>query len=359
MDVHGQKQESSEAQPDTIDLLLDVRHLNLFITAPNGREVQILDDVNLTIARGSTIGIIGESGCGKSMTALSILRLLPEAARLEGQVLLDGIDLVSLPARKMKEVRGSRISMVFQEPMTALDPVFTIGNQIAAALRSHSRISKKAARADVLEMLDAVGIPDPKRRFSEYPHQLSGGMRQRCVIAMALVCRSELLIADEPTTAVDITIQAQLLDLLERLNREYGMAVLMITHDLGVAAEFCDQITVMYAGKVIESAATDELLEHPAHPYTSGLMKAIPKVELRGSKLYTIPGRVPLPGEAPQGCSFHPRCAHTAELCLEQAPRLDEVQGGQADHLVRCVRAPTLSLPGVTSPWDHEEVERA
>lgn len=339
--------------------LLDVRHLNLFITTPSGREIQILDDVNLRIERGSTVGIIGESGCGKSMTALSILRLLPEAARLEGEVRLNGVDLVRLPAKRMKEVRGRRISMVFQEPMTALDPVFTIGHQIGAALRAHRHISGKDVRAEVIAMLEAVGIPDPKRRFSEYPHQLSGGMRQRCVIAMALVCRSELLIADEPTTAVDITIQAQLLDLLERLNREYGMAVLLITHDLGVAAEFCDQVTVMYAGQVIERTQTDELLDRPAHPYTSGLMRAIPKVELRGSRLYTIPGRVPLPGELPQGCRFHPRCEYAAEPCVESIPPLSDVEQSRTDHLVRCVRAPVLRLPGVTGSRDPEEVERA
>ncbi|MAT06516.1 MAG: dipeptide ABC transporter ATP-binding protein DppD [Acidimicrobiaceae bacterium] len=326
--------------------LLDVRELSVFLPAPDGREVQILDEVTFSVDRGTTLGLIGESGSGKSMTALAILRLLPAGARVEGQVLLDGVDLLSQPLTAMKSVRGRRISIVFQEPMTALDPVFTIGYQISQTLRAHREFSRRAAREAGIEMLTAVGIPDPSRRYDEYPHQLSGGMRQRAMIAMALICQPELLIADEPTTAVDITIQAQLLALLRDLNLTRETAILFVSHDIGVIAEMCRDVVVMYAGQVVESCSTDDLLERPRHPYSSGLMWAVPRIGSHADELFAIPGRVPLPGSLPDGCSFHPRCGHVQPSCIEHPQSLDPVVG-QLHHRVRCHRSSQLDLPGV------------
>jgi peptide/nickel transport system ATP-binding protein len=333
--------------PDTVPPLLEVRDLSLYMRRPDGSEIQVLDRVNLAIGPREALGIIGESGSGKSMTALSILRLLPRNARVEGQVLLEGTDLLGVSQRRLRDVRGRRIAMVFQEPMTALDPAFTIGQQISQVLRAHRDVSRRGARAQVIEVLEAVGIPDPGRRFGEYPHQLSGGTQQRAVIAMALVCQSKLLIADEPTTAVDITIEAQLLQLLRRLNRELGLAVMLITHDIGVVAEFCDRVAVMYAGQVVEQAPTDELLEFPSHPYTSGLMQAIPRIASRGARLYAIRGRVPVPGAIPAGCRFHPRCDFARDSCRASAQSLRP--GGGAARLVRCERAGELRLAGTVA----------
>jgi peptide/nickel transport system ATP-binding protein len=326
--------------------LLEVRNLSLYIRRPDGSEVQILDDINLSIDRHQALGIIGESGSGKSMTALSILRLLPRNARLEGEVLFEGVDLLGVSGKRLRDIRGQQIAMIFQEPMTALDPTFTIGQQISEVLRAHSELSRRSARARVIEVLDSVGIPDPVRRYGEYPHQLSGGMQQRAMIAMALVCQSKLLIADEPTTAVDITIEAQLLQLLGRLNKEFGLAVMLITHDIGVVAEFCDRIAVMYAGQIVEEATTDDLLVSPAHPYASGLMRSIPRTGSRGKSLYAIPGRVPAPGAAPAGCRFHPRCNYARDSCGTDVQILRR-HGLPADaRHVRCERADELRLPG-------------
>jgi peptide/nickel transport system ATP-binding protein len=326
--------------------LLEVKNLSLYMRRPDGSEVQVLDHVNLSIDRHQALGIIGESGSGKSMTALSILRLLPRNARVEGQVLLEGVDLLRMGQKRLRTIRGRQIAMIFQEPMTALDPTFTIGHQISQVLRAHSQLPRRSARTRVLEVLDSVGIPDPARRYGEYPHQLSGGMQQRAMIAMALVCQSKLLIADEPTTAVDITIEAQLLQLLSRLNRDFGLAVMLITHDIGVVAEFCDRIAVMYSGQIVEEAPTDELLVSPAHPYASGLMRSIPRIGSRGEQLYAIPGRVPDLGAAPAGCRFHPRCDFARESCGTDLQVLRR-HGVPADaHWVRCERADELRLPG-------------
>jgi len=318
----------------------------MYVRRPDGSEVQLLDSVNIQVGRGETVGIIGESGSGKTMTALSVLRLLPENVRLEGEIRFDGVDLLELSTKKMRALRGSGVSMVFQDPMTALDPVFTIGQQISEVLRAHRPVSRRAARDEAIAMLEAVGVPDPVRRYGEYPHQLSGGMQQRAVIAMALVCQSSLLIADEPTTAVDITIQAQLLDLLRRLNREFGMAVLLITHDIGVVAEFCSRVAVMYAGQIVETCSTDNLLIRPRHPYAFGLMKAIPNTGSRGMRLHSIPGRVPRVGETVDGCRFHPRCEHVAPGCRQNLQVLRPVD---AEHIVRCERAGELTLVGASA----------
>jgi peptide/nickel transport system ATP-binding protein len=324
--------------------ILEVRELSLFLPGRDGGETRILDHVSFTLDRGAAIGVIGESGSGKSMTALSILRLLPENARLEGQILFDGMDLANVSSAELRQIRGNRISMIFQDPMTALDPVFTIGHQIVQVLRTHRECTRRVARDETIAMLEAVGLPDPKRRFAEYPYQLSGGMQQRAMIAMALVCRSELLIADEPTTAVDITIQAQLLELLRRINREFGLAVMLITHDIGVIAEFCRDVVVMYSGQVVEDSNVDELLDRPYHPYTSGLLRAIPSVEAKRGRLYAIPGRVPATGETMTGCRFLPRCEYAEDECGSVAQKL-EIVGETGTRKVRCRRASTVVLP--------------
>lgn len=324
--------------------ILEVRDLSLFLPAPDGSELQILDRVSFSLEPGAAIGIIGESGSGKSMTALSILRLLPDDARIEGEILFEGRDLAQLPVAELRRIRGDRISMIFQNPMTALDAVFTIGYQIVRVLRTHRDLTRRAARDEAIAMLDAVGMPDPKRRFGEYPFQLSGGMQQRAMIAMALVCRSKLLIADEPTTAVDITIQAQLLELLRRINRDFGLAVVLITHDIGVVAEFCQRVVVMYSGQVVENADVDDLLDRPLHPYASGLLRAVPTVGAKRGRLYNIPGRVPSTNEKLAGCRFHARCEHSRTEC-GQHPQV-QVELGERGHSVRCERAAVLTLPG-------------
>ncbi|MGY6499902.1 MAG: ABC transporter ATP-binding protein [Acidimicrobiales bacterium] len=330
--------------------VLDIRNLNVFLPRPDGTHVQILHDVNLTVEAGSIKGVIGESGSGKSMTALAVLRLLPANAWSEGEILVNGVDLLDLPDSAMKEMRGRHVSMIFQEPMTALDPVFTIGFQLSQTLRAHEKVSRQQARDESIEMLTTVGIPDPIRRFDEYPHQLSGGMRQRVMIAMALICKPKLLIADEPTTAVDITIQAQLLELLVELNSVRDTAIMLISHDIAVISEVCRDVAVMYAGEVVESCRTDDLLERPAHPYASGLMWAVPRIESRGSELQAIRGRVPLPHELPEGCRFHPRCDHALESCAAHRQVMVEADNGHVGHLARCERVNEIELIGVDGP---------
>lgn len=341
--------ETTEGTP-----LLKVTDLSVFLPKPDGGEVQVVDQVSFTVDHRQMVGMIGESGSGKSMTALGLLGLLPPGARTEGRVRLDGRDITALGRRERSRLRGAEIAMIFQEPMTALDPVFTIGKQISEVLRTHKRRSKRAARREVIEILDAVGIPAPARRFNEYPHQLSGGMRQRAMIAMALVCEARLLVADEPTTAVDTTIQAQILDLLRRLSIERGMSLLFITHDIGVVAELCSKLVVMYAGQVVENGTTEQVLLAPAHPYTSGLIWAIPRIELRNERLQGIPGRLPAPDRLPTGCRFSTRCAFVEPVCRETQPVLRPAIDRQ---MVRCHRFGEIDLAGVLSPAPHDPAE--
>ncbi|MFV0309784.1 MAG: ABC transporter ATP-binding protein [Desertimonas sp.] len=322
--------------------MLSVEDLAVYFDTPTG-EVQAVHDVAFTIGEGETVGMVGESGSGKSVTALAIMRLLQSPpARITGSVVMDGRDLLALSESEMRGIRGREIGMIFQEPMTALDPLFTVGSQISETLRAHQNISRRAARRRSIEALDQVGIPSPARRVDEYPHQLSGGMRQRVMIAMALVCRPRLLIADEPTTAVDVTIQAQILELLRELNEEHGTAILMITHDLGVVAESCRRVITMYAGEEVETGTTDEVLEFPRHPYTAALLQAIPRVETRGMALQAIPGRVPALHEMPTGCRYRARCEHALERCVDPQQLLECAP----DHAARCWRANALELPG-------------
>ena len=298
-----------------------------------------VDGVSFQVRPGETLGIVGESGCGKSVTALSILRLLP--ARLGrtvgGSVRFDGRELLSLEEGEMREIRGNRIAMIFQEPMTSLNPVLTIGDQIAEAVVIHQRKSRAEAMARAVEMLRLVRIPDPERRVQDYPHQFSGGMRQRAMIAMALSCNPRLLIADEPTTALDVTIQAQILKLMVELKSEIGAAIMLITHDLGVVAETCQRVIVMYAGRVVEEADIYELFDRPLHPYTRGLMASIPRLKKEGARrLSEIPGIVPNLREPIAGCAFAPRCTLATDRCRTQAPTL---QAKGADHRVACFEA--------------------
>ena len=316
--------------------MLSVEHLAVSFATEQGR-LRAVEDVGLQLHRGRTLGLVGESGCGKSVTALALMRLLPRpAARIEaGTVWLEGTDILRLPAEAMCRVRGNRIAMIFQEPMTALNPVQTIGTQVAETFRLHRPEMDRAAVARaVVEMLDRVRIPDPRRRVVEYPHQISGGMRQRVMIAMALAARPDILIADEPTTALDVTIQAQILSLMQELQQETGMAMLFITHDLGVIAQICDRVAVMYAGKVVEDAPVTRLFASPKHPYTQGLLRAIARLDSpRKQPLATVPGMVPTLEEMPAGCRFANRCPHAMTLCRDAAPALQILA---PDHAAAC-----------------------
>ncbi len=321
--------------------LLEISGLNTVFPTDDGT-VRAVNDVSFSIARGQTLGVVGESGCGKSVTGLSILQLVPPPGRIEqGQILYhrEGeekpIDIAKLPPRSelMRSIRGNEIAMIFQEPMTSLNPVYTIGNQIMESITLHQGVDKKEARKRAIEMLARVGIPGPQQRVDGYPHQLSGGMRQRAMIAMALCCHPTLLIADDPTTALDVTIQAQVLDLMRGLQEEMGMAIMMITHDLGVIADMADEVVVMYAGRVVEKGSLDAIFYEPLHPYTRGLLASIPLLGKRtGGSLRSIPGTVPHPLVLPQGCSFRPRCPERLPACMEM-PELKEVQEG---HATRC-----------------------
>ncbi|HWT79559.1 MAG TPA: ABC transporter ATP-binding protein [Candidatus Acidoferrum sp.] len=299
--------------------------------------VRAVDGVSLMVRKGETLGIVGESGCGKSVTALSVLRLIPTPPGkiVGGNIFLDGRDLLKLPEDEMRKVRGASISMIFQEPMTSLNPVFTVGDQIAEGIRLHQRLSKRESWNKAIEMLRLVRVADPDRRVKEYPHQMSGGMRQRVMIAMALSCNPQLLIADEPTTALDVTIQAQILELLGQLKSELGMAVMLITHDLGVVADTAARVAVMYAGRVVEEAPVLELFANPKHPYTQGLLNSIPRIEKseRRPRLQAIPGMVPDMLELPKGCKFQARCSKVFEPCYGEEPQLKEVG---PNHRVRC-----------------------
>jgi oligopeptide/dipeptide ABC transporter ATP-binding protein len=314
--------------------LLELDNLRTYFYTDNG-VARAVDGVSFQVGAGETVGVVGESGCGKSVTALSILRLVRAPGRIEpgSAIRFEGRDLVTLAERDMQQVRGNRIAMVFQEPMTALNPVFTVGDQIAEVARIHAGMSKRNAWQKAIEMLRLVGIPAPEQRAGEYPHQLSGGMRQRVVIAMALVMNPALVIADEPTTALDVTIQAQILELMADLTRRLGTAILLITHDLGVVAENCSRVIVMYAGEVVEEASTQALFGHAHHPYTEGLLGAMPRVGGESERLATIPGTVPPPTAWPEGCRFRDRCPYAWERCEREHPPLYQVG---AAHTSRC-----------------------
>mgnify|MGYP002628757239 FL=1 len=316
---------------------LSINNLVTEFDTDEGR-VRAIDDVSFTAKAGQTLGIVGESGCGKSVTALSIMRLLPQPMGqiVSGSVELDGTDLTQLPIPQMEKIRGARIGMVFQEPMTALNPVHTVGRQLTEALLIHKDITPDAAIREAVGLLDRVGIPSPDVRMTEYPHQLSGGMRQRVVIAMALACKPDFLIADEPTTALDVTIQAQILELIKELQADMGMSVILITHDLGVIAETCDEVVVMYAGKVAERGSVFDIFDRAAHPYTRGLLKSIPTLNTEPkSILSTIDGMVPGLLDLPEGCRFENRCTFSHEQCISKAPDLQAVKD---QHQVSCLR---------------------
>jgi peptide/nickel transport system ATP-binding protein/oligopeptide transport system ATP-binding protein len=317
--------------------LLSVRNLRTVFGTMQG-DVTAVDDVSFDVAPGEVLGIVGESGSGKSVTALSIMGLLPQPpGRVAGgEILFEGRDLLKLPKSEMRRMRGSAIGMIFQEPMTSLNPVFTIGDQITETIRVHERIGAAAARVRGIEMLEKVGIPSPQRRIDDFPHQLSGGMRQRVMIAMALSCSPKLLLADEPTTALDVTIQAQILDLLRDLQREMGMAIVIITHNMGVIAEFADRVAVMYAGRIAEEGPVGRIFDAPTHPYTAGLLSSTPDLIGEVPRLRTIPGTLPSLYELPPGCRFAPRCGRRVEACEAGRPATQEIAPG---HFAACIRA--------------------
>jgi len=314
--------------------LLEVKDLKTYFFTHEGT-VKAVDGINLKVNKGETLGLVGESGCGKSVTALSIMRLIPSPPGkiVGGNIHFEGKNLLELGEKEMRKIRGKKISMIFQEPMTSLDPMFTIGDEIAEVIKLHQGLNKYEARKKAIESLRIVGMPDPEKRINEYPHELSGGMRQRAMIAMALSCNPALLIADEPTTALDVTIQAQILRLIDKLRKKFGTSVLLITHDLGVIAETCDNVAVMYAGHIVEHTDVDTLFRNPLHPYTKGLMKSIPRLDITAERLEIIRGLVPNLLDMPTGCPFHPRCDFRSEICTKELPKLIEVE---KNHLVRC-----------------------
>lgn len=328
------------------EILLEVSGLKTYFQDRKG-QVPAVDGVDFILRKGETLGIVGESGCGKSVTSMSILHLLPPKGRIvDGTIRFKGRDITHLPPAEMAKLRGKEIAMIFQEPMTSLNPVYTVGYQIGEMILRHEKISKKEARARAIEMLRLVNIPAPEKRIDEYPHELSGGMRQRVMIAMALSCNPELLIADEPTTALDVTIQAQILDLMRTLKQTLNTSIMMITHDLGVVAEMSDYVLVMYAGMVMEYSDVRSLFADPLHPYTQGLLKALPRMGESQEKLYVIDGVVPSLYELPTGCRFWPRCAYATERCKHEIPALYEVEGRK----IRCFRYEN----GVKEAGSHE-----
>ncbi|MCZ8514264.1 ABC transporter ATP-binding protein [Paenibacillus filicis] len=314
--------------------LLEINDLKTHFIMDRG-EIPAVDGVDLYIKEGEVLGIVGESGCGKSVTSLSIMRLIPEPPGkiVGGTIRFFGEDLVKAKEKRMKALRGNEISMIFQEPMTSLNPLLTIGKQVAETIKIHLRVSRKRARELAIDMLKKVGIPRAEAIMDEYPHQLSGGMRQRVMIAMALSCEPKLLIADEPTTALDVTIQAQILDLMKKLNKDTGTAIMLITHDLGVVAEMCNRVVVMYAGKVVEEGNVFQIFKNPRHPYTKGLIQSIPRMDTENETLYSIPGNVPMPGAIKEGCRFAPRCDWATDRCRIELPELVEMESG---HSSRC-----------------------
>ncbi|RMC37589.1 ABC transporter ATP-binding protein [Paracoccus alkanivorans] len=326
--------------------VLEVTDLSIGFGGRRGHPaLEIVRDLNFSIARGERVGLVGESGCGKSVTGLALMRLLPFNARLGGRVMLDGVDMTGASAASVRKMRGKKIAMIFQEPMSALDPVFTVGEQIGEALRLHETLTRSEERDRVVAGLREVGIPAPEKRYGEYPHQLSGGMRQRVMIAMALINKPDLIIADEPTTALDVTIQAQIMDLLTRLSEDKGTALLFITHDLGVVAETCQRMLTMYAGEIVEDAPVDDALGAPRHPYTSGLLRSLPHFNGERGDFAFIPGRVPAPNAMPRGCRFAPRCTYAGKECT--APQaLHHVSDARR---VRCIRSAELRLDGAVA----------
>jgi oligopeptide/dipeptide ABC transporter ATP-binding protein len=318
--------------------LLEIKNLKTYFALDEGKWVKAVDGVDLSVESGKTLCIVGESGCGKSITSLSIMNLIPKPPGkiVAGEILFEGMDLAKLSEDEMSEIRGNKISMIFQEPMTSLNPVLTIGDQISEVLVLHRNMQKKQALQETVQMLQKVGIPRADKIASEYPHRLSGGMRQRAMIAMAMVCNPKLLIADEPTTALDVTIQAQVLDLMRKMKSEFGTAVIFITHDLGVVSEMADDVAVMYAGQVVEAAPVGEIFDDTKHPYTKALLAAIPFVDQEKEVLYSIPGTVPDAANYPPGCRFADRCEMSDAECIRHAPVLREIAAG---HYVRCLKA--------------------
>ncbi|TWH45002.1 peptide/nickel transport system ATP-binding protein [Sporomusa sp. KB1] len=317
------------------DTMLTVTGLKTYFFTNKG-VIPAVDDVSFTVKKGRIVGIVGESGCGKSMTALSLMGLVPAPGKIvAGSIILDRKNLVNLTEKEMCQVRGNEMSMIFQEPMTSLNPVYTVGRQVMEAAILHQQLGKAEAKEKALAMFKLVGIPEPQKRLDAYPHQLSGGLRQRVMIAMALSCRPKLLLADEPTTALDVTVQAQILQLMKKLQTELDSAIVLITHDMGVVAEVCDDVTIMYAGKIVEQANVFELFDNCLHPYTAGLLKALPTFRKSGERLYNIPGMLPNLLQLPKGCRFFPRCESASAICAEQEPDLVDVGQG---HLVRCVK---------------------
>ncbi|MCA1320395.1 ABC transporter ATP-binding protein [Bacillus tianshenii] len=322
--------------------LLEVKDLQTHFKTENG-VIPSVDGVSFSIKKGETIAVVGESGCGKSVTSLSIMGLIGATGSIEaGSILFEGKDLTKLSKKEMRKLRGNEIAMIFQEPLTSLNPLFTVGNQISESIRLHQGASKQEAKVKSIDMLRRVGIPRPEKVYSSHPHLLSGGMRQRVMIAMALSCNPKLLIADEPTTALDVTIQAQILELMKCLTRDFDTSIMLITHDLGVVAEMVDTVIVMYAGQVVEHTDVFTLFSSPKHPYTKGLLDSTPKIHERNEELLTIEGTVPTPAAMPKGCRFQPRCPYAMEKCVHEAPQLEETSAG---HKVRC--------------WLHEEGEVA
>jgi len=319
--------------------LLEIRDLKTYFRTEQGL-ARAVDGVSISVSRGKTVAVVGESGCGKTVTALSVLKLVPTPPGefAGGQILFEGRNLLPLSQREMQSIRGGEIAMIFQEPATSLNPVFTIGAQIAEAIRLHRKLPEREIRGEMLRVLTEVRMSEPERRLDQYPHELSGGMKQRAMIAMALVCEPKLLIADEPTTALDVTIQARILELLRKSQSQHGMALLLITHDLGVVAEMADEVVVMYAGRVIERAPVDELFSRPAHPYTRGLFESLPRIDRHDDELRAIEGNVPSPTNFPSGCRFRDRCPLAFEKCTDE-PSLNEVAPG---HHAACWVAESL-----------------
>lgn len=330
--LQKQGSRTEKAVEDTMtEKLLEIADMSISFRSDDGW-VRAVQGVNLAIAPKETIGLVGESGCGKSITSLAVMGLLPKSAQVGGRITFDNRDLAKTDDRTLRKIRGNEISMIFQEPMTSLNPILKIKDQISEPLRMHTKLTARQMQTRVVELLGKVGIPNPARVADEYPHQLSGGMRQRVMIAMAMACEPRLLIADEPTTALDVTVQAQILDLLRSLQEEMGMSLLLITHDLGVVAEMCSRVTVMYAGKIVEECEVNDLYYNPQHPYTRGLLSSLPNMEKR-ERLRPIPGQVPPLWAMPQGCRFAPRCSHAMDICHGQEPVL---LGLDEDHRVSC-----------------------
>ena len=318
-----------------MEYTLKIEHLKTQFHTAKGI-VPAVDDVSISIPKGKIIGLVGESGCGKSMTAMSVMQLVRKPGKIvDGKIMLLGKDLLQATPAEMRDIRGNDISMIFQEPMTSLNPVYTVGRQVREAILLHQKVSKEEAKNRVLDIFRKIGIPEPEKRYNSYPHQLSGGLRQRVMIGMAMVCEPELLIADEPTTALDVTIEAQILRLMKQLRDEHGTSILLITHNMGVVAQMCDYVYVMYAGKVMEQAETFELFRNTQHPYTSGLLRSIPKMDDQVDRLYSIQGVVPNLLKLPKGCGFSTRCDYADERCRQERPELYQTA---EDHSVRCFR---------------------